>query len=118
MHFEKAGNIINCDCSDKIGLAEKILVLVSILKMFPNYRLNLVMNQKSNFCSRLILNMLSVETALRMVCVAKAVEFQELIRWIEVEWCEMTGRRPSRLQWSHRSGFILYTTGVTENHVN
>jgi hypothetical protein len=34
MHFEKAGNVINCDCSDKIGLAEKILVLVSILEMF------------------------------------------------------------------------------------
>jgi hypothetical protein len=79
MHFEKAGNITDCDCSDKIGIGDNIFV-VSILEMFPNYRLNLVMNRKNHFCSRLILNMLSDETALRMTWVAKVVKDQELIR--------------------------------------
>jgi hypothetical protein len=67
MHSEKADNVTNCDCSDKTGIGEKILVFVSMLEMFPNYRLNFVMNGKSHFCSCLILITLSDETALRMV---------------------------------------------------
>jgi hypothetical protein len=37
-------SVINCDYSGKIGLVKKILILVLILKIFPNSCLHLALN--------------------------------------------------------------------------
>jgi hypothetical protein len=34
---EKMASVINCDYSENTGLVEKILVLVLILEIFPNF---------------------------------------------------------------------------------
>jgi hypothetical protein len=41
-------SVINCDLSEIIGLVEKILILISILNIFPKFYLDLVLNWKSH----------------------------------------------------------------------
>jgi hypothetical protein len=43
MHYVKVATVMNCDNNEKIGLAEKILILVSVLRIFPNSYLSLIL---------------------------------------------------------------------------
>lgn len=44
MHYVRVTTLMNCDYSEKIGLVEKILIFVSVLRIFPNSRLSLILD--------------------------------------------------------------------------
>jgi hypothetical protein len=51
VHCEKMASVINCGYCETVGLLEKILFLVLILKMFPNSCLCLVLTWKGHYCT-------------------------------------------------------------------
>jgi hypothetical protein len=44
VQHEKMASVTHCDYSEKNGLVEKILIVISILEMFPNPHPNPVLN--------------------------------------------------------------------------